>query len=172
MATTAHLPPLAGSHARPLTARVAAAGLAVGVLDALLAMGVYSWWYDLAPPHRIWQGVAGALLGRAALDGGATTVALGLLMHFGIALGWAAVFGVLHARWATLARLTSGVPGALLVAAVYGPLVWLAMNHVLVPLTQARPQQAFGKFWWIQLVGHAVVVGVPIAWIVGRRRRA
>ena len=66
------------------------AGFACGVLDITAALVVYG--YFGAKPVRLLQGIASGLLGPKAFDGGLATALLGLLCHFIIAFGPAAVY--------------------------------------------------------------------------------
>jgi uncharacterized membrane protein YagU involved in acid resistance len=51
--------------------------------------------------------------------------------------------------------------GIVKVAALYGPLVWLVMSLVVIPLL-VHHAPTFNIRWWIQLVGHFPFVGLPI----------
>jgi len=97
------------------------------------------------------------------------TAALGLVLHFGIAYLWTAVYYLGYRRSASLQRLTSTRSGALLVGAALG-VIWLVMDLVVLPLSAARPTPPSSPFFWILLLGHAVVVGSPIALLVRSRR--
>ena len=81
-------------------------------------------------PQRIFQGIAGGLLGReAALAGGGLTALLGVVLHFAIATTVVAVFYGLSRRFPFLAHRPF-VWGPL-----YGIAVYLTMNLVVVPLS-------------------------------------
>ena len=152
-------------------ARLARAGLLTALVDGtfsgVLAAGFYG-----SSVARLFQGVAATLLGPSALDGGAATALVGVLMHVGVAFGWSAVFLLLHTRSAALRRAAAARGGVLRVAAAYGPSVWLVMSLVVIPLLTGRPPSITYR-WWIQLVGHAPFVGLPIvASIVPGRRLA
>jgi hypothetical protein len=71
--------------------RIAVAGLLTGVTDGLFACVLSAGFYH-STVTRLWQGVASTLLGPAALEGGTRTAAVGVLMHFGVAFAWSAVF--------------------------------------------------------------------------------
>ena len=86
---------------------------------------------------RLFQGVAGVLLGAEALDGGIATVAIGVLMHFGVAFGWSAVFLFLVPRSPWVLRLRASRYGVAKVASLYGPLIWLVMSLVVIPILAA-----------------------------------
>ena len=47
------------------------------------------------------------------------------------------------------------------VACVYGPCVWLVMSSIVVPLLLHR-SPTISIRWWVQLIGHAPFVGLPI----------
>ncbi len=66
------------------------AGLACGVLDITAALIVYG--YFGLKPVRLLQGIASGLLGPKAFQGGLGAALLGLLCHFVIAFGAAAVY--------------------------------------------------------------------------------
>ena len=113
---------------------------------------------------RTWQGVAAVPLGRDALNGGTATVLIGLALHVCVAFAWSAVFlfVLMRPRWVR-ALLVSPF-GAVKVALLYGPAIWLVMSLVVVPTFTGRAP-AFTRGWWILLIGHAPFVGFPIAWI-------
>ncbi len=66
------------------------AGFACGVLDITAALVVYG--YFGLKPARLLQGIASGLLGPKAFEGGLAMALLGLLCHFVIAFGAAAVY--------------------------------------------------------------------------------
>lgn len=107
-------------------------GGAAGALDIVNAIAFWRLYSGTEPPI-ILQSVAAGLVGKDAFAGGAATAALGLVLHFGIAFGMAAVYGLACLRYpAMLARpVVAGVS--------YGVLTWLAMNHFIVPLSRASP---------------------------------
>lgn len=118
---------------------------------------------------RLWQGVASVPLGRAALDGGARTVGIGLGLHVCVAFFWSAVFLFGAMRMEVVRRLLASRLGILKVAALYGPLVWLVMSVLVIPLFTGRPP-TFTIRWWAQCVGHVPFVALPITWTARRAR--
>jgi len=117
---------------------------------------------------RLFQGVAATLLGRGAFDGGASTAAIGVLMHFGVAFGWSAVFLFLVMRSSWVRSVLSSRYGALKVASLFGPFVWMVMSLAVIPLLVSRPP-AINVRWWVQLFGHIPFVALPIVTSIGRR---
>jgi len=133
-------------------------GLLAGILDIVAAFIVYG--FRGATPFRILQSIASGLLGAEAFELGLTTAALGGLLHFFIACGWALVYYGASRQLSVLTKrpVLSGV--------AYGAAVYLLMNLVVVPLS-AVPKRAF-TFDAVILVVHMVCVGLPIALSVSR----
>ena len=145
--------------------RLVRAGLVTGVTDGLFSSVLSAFVYG-STVTRLWQGVASTLLGAAAFEGGLPTAAIGVLMHFGVAFAWSAVFLLLVLTSAWLRGVLAAPYGVVAVAAVYGPLIWLAMSLVVIPMLTHRPP-AINLRWWVQLIGHAPFVGLPIVAMIG-----
>ena len=115
------------------------------------------------------------MLGPAAIGGGARTVIAGLLLHFGVALVWSALFLALAAASSRVARLLTTPGGVLLAAAVYGPVIWLVMSLVVIPIATGRPP-TLNVRWWVQLFAHVPFVTLPLvattAWTAPGRAHA
>jgi len=141
---------------------VLAAGGVAGTLDIVFACVYWAIGADV-PPTRILQSVAAGLLGQASFEGGLPTAALGLGLQYFIATTMAAAYWLAATRWETLWRrpLTWG--------AAYGLLLYVVMNHVVVPLSAAN-RGARAPLWVVaSVVAHVVLVGVPIAVVCSRR---
>src|SRR5262249_25429247 len=82
-----------------------------------------------AGAERLLQGIASGVLGARAFDGGGATALLGLALHYLIALIWTLVFLV---AWRTLGALRRHL---VLSGIMYGIIVWLVMNLVVLPLS-------------------------------------
>ena len=150
---------------RGLAARLLRAGLLTGLVDGTWAI-VLSLIYR-STVTRLWQGVASVLVGPEAFDRGASTVALGVLMHFGVAFAWSAVFLFVVLRSGRVRGVLASPYGVVKVASLYGPFVWMVMSLAVIPALVHRPP-ALGVRWWVQLVGHIPFVGVPIVAASGR----
>jgi uncharacterized membrane protein YagU involved in acid resistance len=146
--------------------RLVRAGLLTGVIDGLFSSVLSVAFYD-STVTRLFQSVASALLGKEALEGGTRTALIGVLMHFGVAFGWSAIFLLLAMKSAWLRRVLASRYGIAKVAAVYGPFIWLVMSLVLIPLLVQRPP-TINIRWWVQLIGHFPFVGLPIVAMIGR----
>jgi len=138
------------------------AGLLTAAIDCAFATVLSVGFFD-STFARIWQGVASVPLGRAAFEGGARTMWIGLGLHVCVAFFWSAAFLYGAMRLPAVRRILGSPRGELKMAAIYGPIVWLVMTLVVIPLfTQRLP--TFGVRWWVQLAGHVPFVAMPIAW--------
>jgi hypothetical protein len=149
------------SHTRPGVA-IAAGGAAAGVLDILGAFAVY--WP--AAPAGILRSIAAGVLGTtAARSGGAGAAALGLLLHFVIACGAAAVF-VAGCRMAPGLTRRPWLSGPL-----YGLAVFLTMNYVVIPWSAiGRWPGPWSTTTLLVIAIHLIAVGPPI--VLAARRWA
>lgn len=134
------------------------AGLTCGVMDITAALVVYGLVYGV-PPVQLLQGIASGLLGRQAFRGGIATAALGLLLHFVIALSAAAVYFLVSHKFSFLTQqaVASGV--------LYGVAVYFFMQQV-VALSATVKNPFAVKLMLIGVVIHIFCVGLPIALIV------
>jgi hypothetical protein len=148
--------------------RLLAAGIVTGITDGLFSSVLSAFFYG-STVTRLWQGVASAILGPEAMNGGMRTAGIGLAMHFGVAMAWSAVFLVLAMSVPSIRQLIATPSGAFGIALLYGPVIWMTMSLVVLPLIAHRPI-AFNVRWWIQLFGHIPFVAYPIIAIIGRRR--
>jgi hypothetical protein len=115
----------------------------------------------------LFQGIAATAFGPGIREAGWGGIALGFATHFFVAFWWSGVFlGLVRAMPALRRALDSRV-GMLAVAGVYGPIVWIVMSGAVIPLLIGRPLPMNAR-WWIQLGGHALFVGLPIVWAIGR----
>jgi uncharacterized membrane protein YagU involved in acid resistance len=164
-------------------------GLAAGALDILYAFIVYGPLSYGVTPEQVLHSVAAGLIGRdAARAGGIGTAALGLGLHFLIATLMAAVYVLLATRISMLTRQ------AAIWGLVYGLILYVAMNYVVVPLSAAGANEHFaaslgevsarlsvsfsevrggggGDYPWLifgTIFAHTALVGLPIALIAKR----
>ncbi|HET7620666.1 MAG TPA: hypothetical protein VFK39_02075 [Gemmatimonadaceae bacterium] len=154
------------THQRSIVTRVLAAAALVGMLDMLYPIYLYTKVIAHVPAIRIPQSVASGLLGPAAYQGGMATAALGLLLHFTIALGWTILYLMLYEKWGPLRRLAGTNVGLVKAGLIYGLVVWFGMNIVIVPLSRANPAPLFSLNSLLQLIWHPIGIGLPIALLV------
>jgi len=130
-------------------------------------LGVFAYGSTLI---RFWQGVASVPLGARAFQMGWRGFVAGLLLHAFVAFMWSAAFVVLVSWWSGLRRLVAGLGGAIAVAVVYGPLIWLVMSLLVIPSATGRPP-AFGFRWWVQIFVHVPFVTLPLVLTARRALR-
>jgi hypothetical protein len=127
--------------------------LTVGVLDltdAIVFFGLRG-----VRPIRIFQSIASGLLGRASFSGGIRTALLGIALHFFIAFVIVLTFLLVSKKMPALVRhpVASGL--------AYGIAVYLVMNLIVLPLSNAG-QGAFVLPVVINgLLIHMFGVGLP-----------
>lgn len=142
--------------------------LSCGVLDITSAIIISM--TSGSTPIRMLQGVAGAVLGAQTYDLGLATAALGLFMHFCVALTATAVFYGLSRRIPAMVEhpVVSGI--------LFGVFWLLVMYRGVIPLLAAvrplylsnvtkRPPPAL---WPLPILVHMTCVGLPIALSISR----
>jgi len=141
------------------------AGLVAGTLDMTGAC-VVAWLQAGVTPVRVMRYIASGLLGPSALTGGAGVAALGLAMHYFIATTWATVFYVASRKIRFLVDqpIVSGL--------LYGIVVYVVMNFIVVPLSLVRRGSPTLSSRLIQMSILMVCIGLPIALIVRRFSKA
>lgn len=140
---------------------VFAGGLVAGTLDiayACLFWGLKS----SVPVQRILQSVAAGLLGKASFEGGGGTAALGLALHYFIALSMSVVYYLVARHWPLLWQRP------LLCGAAYGLLLYAVMNYIVVPLSAAGPGSKDPLWITLSIAVHALLIGIPIAYFTMR----
>ncbi len=138
-------------------------GLIAGALD-LAAACIASWLRANVSPVRVMQSIASGILGPAAFQGGATTAVLGVVLHFLIATTATALFYFASRKLAFMIErpITWGL--------VYGVLVYLFMNFIVLPLSRF-PAPRTAPTLSGRMIGLLIImfcIGLPIAIIVRR----
>ena len=136
-------------------------GLAIGILDFIDASTFFPLYYGITI-QRVWQGVAAGLLGRdAALAGGWNTALLGIGLHFVVAFCIAEVyyFASRYIPFMIRRPIISGL--------IYGVIAHFVMQWVVIPLSAigTRSPLVFNVPLINSIVGHALLVGLPVALI-------
>jgi hypothetical protein len=143
------------------TARaIARAWLIVGTLDILAAV-VLTLLRDANPLGTL-RFIASGVFGAEAFAGGLPYALLGLLFHYCIAMIWTLIFFFIAAPVTNVRR------HPILAGVVYGVVVWLAMNLIVLPLSNIPPvSMTFGS----AAIGMSVLiaaVGLPLAFLAAR----
>ena len=126
-----------------------------GTLDLLQACILFGWDIPLS--------IAGGVLGRQAVHGGAGTYILGVLLHFFIACSAAATY------YAASRQLRFLAAYPLVCGLFFGAAVEEVMRLVVLPLSALHARGPYElQDLILGLVVHMVVVGLPIAYGVRR----
>jgi len=136
------------------------AAVLAGALDA--TDGVVFFGLHGLNPIQVLQYIASGLLGAQSFRGGLATAGLGVLVHFSIALVVAAIYLFASRRIPALRTQW------LLLGLLYGAAVWAVMNLVVLPLTAVAPSQITTAALLNGVIGHAIFVGLPIAFFAGK----
>jgi hypothetical protein len=135
-------------------------GLISGAIDLVYAsaLGLFQRGSVLLP----WKGVASGLIGVAARNGGAGIALLGVALHFVITFGAAALLSLILWRlpWFAKRPLITGV--------LFGFGFLLVMNYVILPLSAIGRPIYVGRGFLTAILGHVIMMGLPIAWFVSR----
>ncbi len=114
-------------------------------------------------PTWVLQSVASGWQGKEAFDGGIASAALGLGSHYFILLVAALIYLRVSARVPAL-RTRAVAFGAL-----FGVLVYLFMNFVVLPLSAFPFKLSYPAMRLIEgFASHALFVGIPIAMAIRR----
>jgi len=132
-------------------------GLLCGTLDITAAFIFYGFLRGRSP-IRILQSIASGLLGMDAYDGDLATAALGIALHFMIALTAAAIYHLASRKLKLLTQhpISCGL--------LYGVAVYLFMNFIVLPLSAFPHKGAYTSAILIRgLAIHMFCVGLPIS---------
>ena len=140
-------------------------GLVVGILDGLFALIFYGLILGVKP-MRIFQGVASGLLGKASYEGGIQTFLLGVVLHFVVASCIAAVYYLASLKLPVL------IHRPVICGLLYGMIAYLGMNYIVIPLSAIGYRSSSFRTFLPAFIGHALLVGLPIALITRRSAKA
>jgi hypothetical protein len=137
-------------------------GLLAGTLDGLAAALLYS-----IPtgkdPLNVYRFVASGVFGKEAFTGGVAMGLVGILFHYGIAMGWTVLFFLVYPRVAILSKnkIVTGI--------FYGVFVWVMMNMVVLPLSNV-PMSGEREVTDIikGMVVLMICIGLPISWMISK----
>lgn len=124
-ASPAVSPANAGSARRVWT--VIWIGLVAGTLD--ISENIIFNAFRHITPYQIFQYISSGLIGGNSFTMGGASVALGVAIHYAIAMTWTVVFYLLSRRLKFLTRQ------AAICGIVYGGVVYVIMNFAVLPMT-------------------------------------
>ncbi|HSP14554.1 MAG TPA: hypothetical protein VLV78_07375 [Thermoanaerobaculia bacterium] len=149
------------TSSRPLTTLLIG-GLIVGVFDGTYAV-VFSAFRGVSAA-RLFQSVASGFFGRQSYNMGATTVALGVVIHFFIATCVVLVYGAAAHNLAALCT------HPFLFGGTYGLFVYLFMNLVVIPLSAITFRPKLPAII-SGIIVHIVLIGIPAALFARKAER-
>ncbi len=153
---TTHIPsPERGSSSFTPAKAILWATLIAGVLDAIDGV-VFFGLHGLNPIHVL-QYIASGALGAASFNGGLATAALGALIHFLIAAVAASIYILVSPQLPVVNRY------AIALGLLYGAAVYLFMTFLVLPHSAVAPSPFSLAALLNGLIGHALLVGLPIA---------
>lgn len=141
-------------------------GLIAGTLD--ISENIIFNAFRHITPKMIFQFIASGLIGmKSSLALGAASVALGVAIHYFIATWWTAVY------YAASRSLKFLVRNAAISGIVYGGLVYIVMNFVVLPLTRIpHPKAAMTVASRVSgVLALLFCIGLTIALLVRRSDR-
>jgi uncharacterized membrane protein YagU involved in acid resistance len=115
-------------------------------------------------PVFIGQIIAGGLLGKASLEGGMRTAALGVVLQWAMSIIIAAIYVLASTRLDALRR------NWLLFGVLYGIPVYFVMEYVVVPLSAWHRVPKFAPLPFAENMLAMMVFGVIVAWFASRTR--
>src|SRR4051812_39253939 len=116
---------------------------------------------------KLWQGVAATAYGQQMLTAGTRGILAGIGAHLSIAFTWSAIFIAALTLSSGLRRVVARPAGAIAIACLYGPLIWLVMSLALIPFLTGRPPTLTPR-WWVQVFAHVPFVALPLVWTARR----
>lgn len=146
------------TNSRALLAAVLWGGLVAGTID----IGAACLISGRSIPY-ILHVIAGGLLGKQALAGGAGTAVLGLLLQELMGIIIAAVYVLAATRLPMLTR--RWVPWGL----AYGVVVYFVMNYVVLPLSAWHVVPPFNLTKFLPNMAAMLLFGVIVAFFAARR---
>jgi uncharacterized membrane protein YagU involved in acid resistance len=138
-------------------------GLTAAALDLVYVFVVYG--MRGVMPITILQSIASGWLGEEAYELGWSSALLGLASHVLILCVAAMMYGYVSSRSSYVTR------HAWMAGALYGLLIFAAMNFVIVPLSAADASLPQGGLLLGSLCAHVLLVGIPIGFIARRATR-
>lgn len=145
----------------PIVMRAAGAIVVGGLLAGTIDVGAAAL-INMLDPRIILRFIAGGVQGKAALQGGAASAWLGLLLQWGMSLLIAAIFVVaaLRMRWLTARPVLAGL--------AYGVVVFFVMNYVVMFFSAWHRINHFTLATFIENLAAMLLFGLIVAFSARR----
>lgn len=154
-------PPASGARFGRLAAAIAIGAFLAGSLDIFVASAI-----NHVGPGVILQAIASGLLGRAAFESGANTMAAGLLLQWVMSLIIATIYGLASLKLPDLYRRPA------IFGALYGVPVYVVMTFIVLPLSAAHPRHPPAAHAIALNLAAMILFGLILAfagWAIGPR---
>lgn len=134
-------------------------GCALAIVDGFSAYALSLVFFGHPTFERVFQGVAAAMLGKAAYSLGTEGMLIGLAMHTLVAFTWATLYYVVYRKSPALQRTASGAIGIARVGPLLGAIIWVTMCYVVFPLTKLHHVPLASLGFIVNFIHHMLVVG-------------
>lgn len=140
---------------------IVSSGLIVGTADITLACTNAYLRAGLSPANLL-RYVASGFYGKAAAEGGAEMIAMGLLFHYIISFSFTVLFFL---AYPFLRKL---IADKILLGIMYGAFIWATMSFLVLPFTNVSPT----PFVWSRaIVGMLILmmaIGLPLSFFASK----
>ncbi|MEO5685408.1 MAG: hypothetical protein ABIQ88_22365 [Chitinophagaceae bacterium] len=137
------------------------AWLLAGTLDISSALALFSIRTG-KNPLLVFNYIASAVFGKPAYTAGTPMVVAGLLLHYLIALIFTVLLFLLYPR------IHKMITNKFIIGILYGVLVWMIMNLLVVPLTRIPPFSISFAKAAENIVILILAIGLPVLLVVHR----
>ena len=152
------------THKNPI-AVIAIAGLIAGTLDGLGAI-IWAYLKSSTPPAVVFKYIASGVYGKEAFAGGVSMIIMGIVFHYVIATIWSTLMYGLYPR------LIPVLKNKFLLGILFGIVIWLVMNFIVVPNSNAPQGKDFDRVQAVINMSILIVaVGIPICIVMHRYRK-
>jgi hypothetical protein len=122
--------------------QIIAGGLLVALGDFIFATTLWFSW-DGAGLQRVFQTIAVGVLGPASFEGGVQSAALGAVLHVLMATIFVLIYTLAARRRPTL------LSRPIMLGLLYGVVLYVVMNFVVMPLSRVGRSPSFAHADWI-----------------------
>lgn len=129
-------------RSRPAWIQVLLGGVIIAVADMVLAITYWFSW-DAAGLTKLFQVVASGILGAASKQNGTSAALLGAGLHLLMATMFVVAYALASRRWPVL------LAKPIVYGCTYGIGLFVVMNFVVVPLSNAPPSPALSHVSWV-----------------------
>lgn len=132
-------------------------GLVAGTMDIIIPILIYSVILQKTTAVKILQSIASGILKKEAYSGDPKMAVFGLVFHFIIATIFALFYFAIYPYLPSLKNKT------IISGCIYGILVWIVMNLIVLPIVfPILPAKHLDFPLLLSIIIHIFCVGIPI----------